>query len=234
VRVNLDETFQEISTAQLADACVRLGVPLRMGSATIRPVIEGMRVAGAALPVQHFGSVDVFFEAFARASHGDVLVIDNQARTDEACIGDLTVLEARAAGLAGIVVRGLHRDTEELLEIALPVFSHGTCSAGPRRVDPRDPLALEVAHFGDFDVTKDDAVFADADGVLFASLDRVEEIVVAARAIRRTERAQAEGIAAGRTLREQLRFDEYLAHRRAHPEHTFRQHLRKIGGAIEE
>jgi hypothetical protein len=35
-------------------------------------------------------------------------------------------------------------------------------------------------------------------------------------------------------LREQLQFEEYLAKRAADNTYTFRQHLRSIGGAIEE
>jgi hypothetical protein len=49
-----------------------------------------------------------------------------------------------------------------------------------------------------------------------------------------TERRQASEVRAGRTLREQLRFDEYIARRRSDPSYTFRVHLREIGGAIEE
>jgi hypothetical protein len=48
-------------------------------------------------------SVDVFLEAVRRGRPGDVLVVDNGGRADEACIGDLVVLEATAAGLAGLV-----------------------------------------------------------------------------------------------------------------------------------
>ena len=43
------------------------------------------------------------------AQPGDVLVIDDGGRVDEACIGDLAVLEARTAGVAGIVVWGRGR-----------------------------------------------------------------------------------------------------------------------------
>jgi hypothetical protein len=39
---------------------------------------------------------------------------------------------------------------------------------------------------------------------------------------------------AGRSLREQLDFARYLEMRAADPSYTFREHLRKISGAIEE
>jgi len=44
------------------------------------------------------------------AEQGDILVIDNGGRLDEGCIGELTVLEAQASGLADIIVWGAHRD----------------------------------------------------------------------------------------------------------------------------
>src|SRR5205823_14289002 len=59
------------------------------------------------------------------AAPGDVLVVDNGGRCDESCVGDLVVLEAQAAGLGGIVIWGLHRDTADIRAIGLPVFSLG-------------------------------------------------------------------------------------------------------------
>ncbi len=63
-----------LSAANVADGCVRLGLPV------------------------------IFLEALERAEAGDVLVADNGGRLDEACIGDLAVIEAAAAGLAGVVI----------------------------------------------------------------------------------------------------------------------------------
>lgn len=228
------DPFATLSTPLVFDAALRVGAPVRVAPPGLRPAGAGMRVAGRVLPARHSGSVDVFLEALEVAQAGDVLVVDNGGRTDEACVGDLTALETRAAGAAGIVVWGLHRDQPELEAIGVAVFSYGTTPAGPRRLDARPQDALGAARFGEHVVTAEDAVFADADGALFLPLARVAEILDAAGRIRRVERAQAEGVVAGRTLRQQLRFDEYLARRARDPSWSFRQHLRATGGAVEE
>jgi len=218
----------------VADACIRVGVPLRAAPPGIAPVGTGSRVAGRALPARHYGSVDVFLEAFGGAEPGDVLVVDNGGRLDEACVGDLTVLEARAVGVAALVVWGLHRDTPELREIGFPVWSYGTYPPGPTRLDAQEPGAVASARFGPHEVTREDIVFADDDGVLFVAADRADDVIAAADEIRRKERDQARRIGSGVSLRAQTRFDDYLARRAADPSYTLRRHLREVGGAIEE
>jgi regulator of RNase E activity RraA len=230
----LYEKFSELSTPLIADACLRLKIPLRLAPSGIRPLTIESHIAGKVLPVRHYGSVDIFLEAMRTAQKDDILVIDNEGRMDEGCIGDLTALEAQASGLAGIIVWGCHRDTLELHQIGFPVFSYGTYPAGPQRLAERDPQALNSARFGNFIVTPDDIVFADADGVLFAPAQGVDEILSTAHSIWKKERGQAQEIQSGRKLREQLQFDEYLARRSADATYTFRQHLRILGGAIEE
>lgn len=230
----LSEKFAALSTPLIADAALRLHLANRIAPSGIRAVGSGARLAGRALPARHFGSVDVFLEAMEVAQPGDVLVIDNNGRSDEGCIGDLTALEAQASGLAGMVVWGTHRDTAELRQIGLPIFSYGSCPSGPRRLDQRDDDALRSARFGDFEVTTDDVVFADDDGCIFVSADAVEQLLATAGTIWQTERTQAERIISGETLRRQLKFAEYRAKRSADPAYSFRQHLRDVGGAIEE
>jgi regulator of RNase E activity RraA len=143
------KAFAELSTPLVADACLRCDVPLRAAPPGVSAVVPGHRVAGRALPARHYGSVDVFLEAFGRAEPGDVLVVD-------------------------------------------------------------------------------------MDGVLFVAAEHAERVLATAAGIRDTEREQARRIRAGDTLRRQTDFADYLARRAADPSYTFRRHLRRIGGAIEE
>ena len=229
---NLPERFHTLTTPHLADACVRGGVPVRCGPAGLRPLSEA-HVIGRALPARHAGSVDVFLEAFESAEPGDVLVADNDGRLDESCIGDLIALEAREAGIAAIVIWGLHRDSVDIRAIGIPMVSLGSMPTGPLSVGPRQPDALESARLGDHVVTRDDLVAVDADGVLLLPADRADELFTLAEGIRDTERRQAELIASGTSLREQVRFAAFLAQRELEPELTFREHLRRVGGEIE-
>ena len=122
------DSFIDLSTPLIADACVRLGVPLRVAPPGIRPVPAGARVAGRVLPARHYGSVDVF---------------------------------------------------------------------------------------------------GDADGVLFVAAERVTEVLTTAETIWLTERDQARRIRAGETLRQQTRFDDYLARRVDDPDHARRSPARE-------
>lgn len=225
--------FADLTTAHLTDGCLRAGQQVRCGPAGMAAVEPGARLAGRALPVRHAGSVDIFLEALSHVEAGDVLVVDNQGRLDEACVGDLMVLEAAGAGLAGIVIWGLHRDSVEIREIGLPVFSLGSMPTGPLRLDPRADDALDAAAFGEWTITRDDLVFADDDGVLFVPAAAVDDVLLAAERIRDTERAQAQKSRGGESLRDQLQFAAYLEKRAADPTLTLRQHLAAIGGAIE-
>ena len=225
--------FATLTTAHLADACIRAQIPVRCAPAALRALVPGSRLAGRAAPVKHVGSVDVFLEALEGSAPGDVLVVDNGGRLDESCVGDLVALEVQAAGLEGIVIWGLHRDSADLRVIGLPVFSLGAIATGPQRLDARPEDALKSAAVGDWTVSREDLVLGDDDGVLLVPLARAEDIFTLAETIRDTERRQAERMRGGTSLRRQVQFDVYLARRAETPSLSFRDHLRDMGAAIE-
>jgi regulator of RNase E activity RraA len=221
------------TTPFIADACVLLQLPVRPGPPSLRPLLPGSRVAGRVAPAVHAGSTDVFLEAVALAARGDVLVADNNGRLDEGCIGDLVAGEAHMGGLAGIVIDGAHRDSAAIRAIGIPVWSRGTCPAGPLELRRRHATALEAATCGRTTVTREDAVFADDDGVVFVALADCPRVIAAAKDIAAREQTQASKLMAGELLRDQLRLADYLARRDGDPEYTFRAHLKELGGAIE-
>jgi 4-hydroxy-4-methyl-2-oxoglutarate aldolase len=223
----------EWTTPFLADACVQLKLAVRLGPPGLRAVHPQARVAGRVAPAVHSGSTDVCLEAIAMAVSGDVLVIDNNGRLDEGCIGDLIAGEARMSGLAGIIVDGAHRDSAAVRGLGIPVWSRGTSPNGPLEVRRRHVTALEAATCGPTTVTREDAVFADEDGVLFVALSDCAGVIAAAREIAAREQAQAARLLAGDLLRNQLDLAGYIQRRSEDPEYTFREHLKRVKAAIE-
>lgn len=225
--------LQELTTPHLADGCLRTGIPVRCGPSALRPLTASMRCAGRVRPVRHVGSIDAYFEALEHAVPGEVMVVDNGGRTDEACIGDIVALEVRDAGIAGMVIWGLHRDAAELAEIGFPVFSLGALPTGPQRLHSRPADMFDRASVGGHAVTAEDVVVADANGVIFLPGDRLADIVAAATSYRETEARQLQAMREGRSYRELVRFGSYLERRRAEPGYGFRQHLKDIEAAGE-
>src|SRR4051812_14266612 len=154
------------TTPFIADACVQLSLPVRVGPYGLAPNVAGSRAAGPARPARHAGSTDVFLEAIAAAQRGDVLVIDNGGRTDEGCIGDLVVGEAFMSGLVATICWGTHRDTGAILAFGAKVWSLGTCPNGPLELRRRSATALTAANIGAATITLEDYVFADDDGLV--------------------------------------------------------------------
>ncbi len=136
-------------------------------------------------------------------------------------------------GMAGTICWGTHRDTGAILSFGAKVWSLGTCPNGPLELRKRHETALQAANIGSVTITLEDYVFADDDGVVAVATADLERIVEAARDIATREGAQAGRLLKGELLRTQLDLDTYVAKRNSDPNHTFREHLKSFGGAIE-
>lgn len=230
----------DVATAQITDACINGKVKYVCAPAGLSPVLSEHELkhtlCGSVVPVRHYGSVDVFLELIETTPNVEncILVIDNNGRTDEACIGDLVALEAKHAGFAAILIWGLHRDTRDLRKIGLPVFSYGAYPSGPVRLDARESEVFKCVRFGDAVITNEHTAFIDHDGAVFVETKYVDQVIEVAKTIREREVKQANAANNGTSLREQFRFDEFLKERTNNSSLTFREHLRGVMSSIEE
>lgn len=197
----VQSAFAGLTTAAIADACLERNARCRLAPPAIRSVAPGSRCAGRVRIVRCRGDMDEVLAALDAAALGEVIVVDNGGRTDEACIGGLVAMDATAAGLGGLIVWGCHRDTAHLLAIGLPVFSLGACPAAPRR--PLEPRAVpnSPVFIGEITVRDGDIAFADDDGVLFVAPRDLPLVLAGAETIVAHEAAATDAIALGRPRR---------------------------------
>ncbi|WP_405591058.1 RraA family protein [Streptomyces sp. NBC_01190] len=214
------------SAAAVCDAAARLGhgcLPLP----GLAPVTPDMRLRGRLRRVLHREGVVDILHALDAAGPDEVLLIDDAERTDRACVGDLVALEARASGLAGLLIWGSHRDTTELTAIGLPVFSLGVSPRGPHAADaPARPYQVPPGRDGDL-------VLADADGAVVLAAEWAEQVLDVAADVIEQERRQAALLRDGVSLRTQLDWEDYRERKRTDDSYTFRSHLAHRGAAVE-
>jgi 4-hydroxy-4-methyl-2-oxoglutarate aldolase len=192
-------------------------------------------VAGQALPVRHYGSVDIFLEAMLQAKPGDILCIDDRGRNDQACIGDLTALEAMSYGIAAIACLGLSQRHRRASAHWFANIQLWKTSIGPAEARACSSLnSIGSAELARTTIDSNDFVFIDSDGAVFVQQDHIKDVFATAKQICEVESKQAQLVRDGQNLHRQLMFDDYLKKRVIEPTHTFREHLRALAKSIEE
>lgn len=145
----------------------------------VQPLHPSMKVAGPAFTVEARPGDNLGFHvALAVAKPGDVIIVDGKGDLSSALFGDLMVTQAQAAGIAGLVVDGAVRDTNELIERGYPVFAAGRNPAGPTKgIAGRLSIPICVAGAP---VNPGDLVVGDADGVVIIPRNDVDAVLEAA------------------------------------------------------
>ena len=191
-------------TAQLCAELARLGAATvyeaagRQGlvDAEFHQLIPGSRVCGPARTVR-CGQDDnlMVHAAMSRLQAGEVLVLTMPEPAPVALIGDLLVTQAQVAGAVAVLNDAAARDTEELREMGLPVWTRYVRSRGARK---EIVGALDVpVTVGGQEIAPGDLVVLDADGVTVVAAPRADEVLTASLAREERERGKRERLQAG-------------------------------------
>lgn len=195
--------FEGLDTPGVSDAMDKLG--LHGQALGIMPLANYPKaVVGSAFTVKYVpandppGTVGDFIDDVAP---GDVVVIDNDGRTDCTVWGDIMTQYAGLRGIAATVIDGVCRDVNKALGDNYPLFTAGRfMRTGKDRVEV-ESVNTTVA-IGTARVAARDIVVADANGVVIVPRHRARDVAATARKIEEVESRIREQIAQGKTLGE--------------------------------
>ncbi|HZO37066.1 MAG TPA: hypothetical protein VFB41_09355 [Solirubrobacteraceae bacterium] len=191
-----------LTTSGVSDALDQLGIAGQCYG--IMPLDRSFRLAGRAWTLRYgpvgedSGTVGDYIDDI---SPGQVVVLDNQLRTDATVWGDLLTTTAAARGVAGTIIDGVCRDLDRSIELGYPIFSRGNwMRTGKDRVRVEEvggPVTI-----GGIRVRPDDLLLGDGDGLVVVPAGRADDVIAAAVEIEHAEAVIREAIGAGQGLRQ--------------------------------
>jgi 4-hydroxy-4-methyl-2-oxoglutarate aldolase len=209
----LDKAPDSPATAEDQVVSVLAGIPTatiyecagKLGDVepTIRPIVEGLPIAGRAFTVKAMpGDNLVIFRAIEEAPAGSILVVDGGG-TDRATIwGGTSTVACVAKKIAGCVTNAAVRDVAQIRALRFPVYAAGINVRGTVKIHPgwtQIPISI-----GGTPVNPGDIVIGDEDGIVIIAAARAQE--VAAKAIKKQadDRAREERLSRGESIKSVL------------------------------
>jgi 4-hydroxy-4-methyl-2-oxoglutarate aldolase len=167
----------ELGTATVYEASGREGLV----DLDLHQLIPGSRAAGPARTVR-CGQGDnlMVHAAMDKAQPGDVLVFTMPEPEPVALIGDLLVTQAKAKGVAALLVDAGVRDTEDLRELGVPIWARWIRVRGATKTEVG--AIDEPGELGGATIRPGDTVVLDADGAVIVRQERKDDVLAASRA----------------------------------------------------
>ncbi len=156
----------------------------------LRPVRPGATVAAPASTVRvtRDDNLDLRRALERGGLRGTVLVIAGGSGSRAACMGGIIAGELLEAGVLGVVTDAPVRDSSEIAQLGLPVWSRGVSPLKPGKVGGGE-VGVEVELAG-VKVRPGDWVIADDDGIVVWPQERIDELTAGAREIHLAEQAR--------------------------------------------
>jgi len=166
------EAFRNLSSATVYEASGKRGAV----SNQIRPMHWGIRVCGPAITVQ-CGPGDnlMLHKALEIAGEGDVIVVVTGGAYEYGYWGELMTVSAMARKVAGLVIDGCIRDSEEIFRMGFPIFCRGFSIRGTSKETLgfiNYPVVL-----GGVVVRPGDLILGDNDGVVVVKREECETVL---------------------------------------------------------
>ena len=175
----------------------------------IKPIDSKSRMLGRAVTVRcQPGDNLALHQAIYAAGPGDVLVCDLRGYDQAGHFGDIMALACKVRGLAGVVLDGSCRDSEDIREMGFPVFSRGFNPSGTVKAS-LGKINVPIS-CGGVEVHPGDLILGDCDGVVVVPQAQEDEVFAKAEAKFEKEKHIVEQLLAGKTTLEIYGFDTLI------------------------
>ena len=189
---HLREVLSRVSTANISDGSHRMAC-----LDGLRPLGPGLHMCGPAVTVRTAaGDWSKAVLAIDEAAEGSVIVIEAGGRPP-AVWGELATESAKVRKLAGVVIDGAIRDSEEIRRLAFPAFSRCVCShAGEPKGfgEINQPITISGQR-----ILAGDWIVGDDDGVMVLPKARAVEMANRAQDVLERENRLRDEITSGRS-----------------------------------
>lgn len=191
----MSEPYDELArlgTATVFEASGREGLI----DLDLHQVIPGSRAAGPARTVRCAqGDILMVHAAMDRLDAGDVLVLTMPEPEPVALLGELLATQAKVKGAAAVLVDAAVRDTEDLRELGLPVWTRWIRVHGANRTEVG--AIDEPVEIGGASIAPGDAVVLDSDGAVIVARERIGDVLTASQDRAENEREKREQFRSG-------------------------------------
>jgi 4-hydroxy-4-methyl-2-oxoglutarate aldolase len=193
------DALARYGVATVSEAMGRTGL---LGPA-IRPIQQGVRVAGTAVTVIGWpGDNLMVHAAVEQCGEGDILVVTTTSPCTDGLFGELFATALQQRGVRGVVTSTGIRDTQELRDMGFAAWSRAVSSQGTVKATGGS-VNVPIAIDGQV-IAPGDVILADDDGVVVVPRERVAGTVERAEAREAKEAATRAAFVEG-----QLGLDRY-------------------------
>ncbi|MGX1479073.1 UNVERIFIED_CONTAM: 4-hydroxy-4-methyl-2-oxoglutarate aldolase [Streptomyces canus] len=193
------DALARYGVATVSEAMGRTGL---LGPA-VRPVQQGVRVAGTAVTVIGWpGDNLMIHAAVEQCGEGDILVVTTTSPCTDGLFGELFATALQQRGVRGVVTNTGIRDTQELRDMGFAAWSRAVSSQGTVKATGGS-VNVPIAIDGQV-IRPGDVVLADDDGVVVVPRERARETIELSEAREAKEAATRAAFVEG-----QLGLDRY-------------------------